>query len=393
MADPGFMIPLNIRDYQAPFEGTAYGGNGRNICSATNQATYTQAPWWTCENIQLTSGGSVTGSAVVGTTYVIQVGVQGLTAISGATMASSVENVEAWVCYPNTVAGGASATLVVPSMQNNKFASFSDTTPTAPLVFGSNSVFDYQNAGGASFRWINLSPWTPTQEDFLEESEFGGHCCIIANAAGQASLDDPRNPNSGEVVGVAIADNSQLFTDISVCTSLYQGQRNIMIVPATAGGKIRGRQAGLAFLSGAPELDHPSTSSVSVTAINQGDQVDPVLLKALSSGPYMGLTLKPASSPPRSLRLVRHEHRSDWLGKIVHEAEELIEELLGIGHHPFGGGHKVNLKLPPRGLQPLRMTFELEAGEAPGTVHAIDIIQTDADGRRGGIRVGVVVTN
>jgi hypothetical protein len=52
MPDPGFMIPLNLNDFLFPFD------NGtRDICSSANQQTYTKAPWWTCENIQLTSGG------------------------------------------------------------------------------------------------------------------------------------------------------------------------------------------------------------------------------------------------------------------------------------------------------------------------------------------------
>lgn len=385
MADPGFMIPLNLNDFLFPHD------NGtRNICSAANEQTYTKAPWWTCENIQLTAGGTPTPSAVVGTAYVIQVGIEGLPAQGGDTTAAAIQNVQAWVCYPNTVAGGASATLVVPSMQNNKFASFSNTTNTAPLVFFDGNTSDYQNPKEGGFALISLSPWTPTEEDFLEQSEFGGHCCIIANAAGQASLEDVGDPNSGEPVGVVITDNSQLSADINICQSLYQAQRNIVILPAGQGGQIR--RPGFAFLSGAPEQRTPIRTSIAVSAIDQSGQIDPVLLKALSSGPYSGLPLKPASSPPRSLRLARHEWKPHgWLAKIIHEAEEIVEELLGVEKHPFGGGHQLHLKLPSQGLQPLEMAVELDPSEPPGTVHAIDITQTDANGARGGIRVGVVV--
>jgi hypothetical protein len=128
MADPGFMIPLNANDYYQFSEG----GN-RNVCSLANQQTYTQTPWWTNENSQLT--GSVDPvTARVGDTVVIQVGVQALVTARGETTPAAIQNVEAWVCYPNTVAGGASDTLVVPSMQNSRFASFSNTTVNAPLV-------------------------------------------------------------------------------------------------------------------------------------------------------------------------------------------------------------------------------------------------------------------
>jgi hypothetical protein len=63
------MIPLNARDYDFPFDT-----GQRNICSISNQNTYTQAPWWTCENIRLT-GTRDAVTAVVGNTVVIQIGV------------------------------------------------------------------------------------------------------------------------------------------------------------------------------------------------------------------------------------------------------------------------------------------------------------------------------
>jgi hypothetical protein len=38
------------------------------------------------------------------------------------------------------------------------------------------------------------------------------------------------------------------------------------------------------------------------------------------------------------------------------------------------------------------LAIELDPMEPPGTVHAIEITQTDANGARGGIRAGIVVT-
>lgn len=381
MSDPGFMIPLNVRDFEFPNDAGT-----RDICSAATQSTYTKAPWWTSDNIQLTDGGTVVTSAMVGTTYVIQVGLEALPSEGGTTTPAFIQNVEAWVCYPNTVPGGASATLVVPSMQSNQFASYSNTSDSAPVVFYDSNVSDYQNPKEGGFVWVSLSPWTPTEEDFLEQGTEGGHCCIIANAAGQANVEDISNPSTGEPVGVAITDNSQLSADFDICHSLYQAQRNIIIVPAKMGM----RRVGLAFLSGAPEARGPSRTTVAISAINQGAEADPVLLKALSGTTLGKLPLKPASSPPKSLRLARHEWRPhNWLEKIIFEAEEIIEELLD--KLPFGGGHQLHLNLPSKGLQPLRMTLELDPADPPGTVHAIEITQTNANGARGGIRVGVVV--
>ena len=144
----------------------------------------------------------------------------------------------------------------------------------------------------------------------------------------------------------------QLFS----CPAILLNQRGgeIVIVPAPQGGPIR---PGLAFLSGAPRELTPSRTTIAVTAIDQGGKVDPLLLKVLSSGPYAGLSLKPASGAPKSLRLAPHDHKwNSWLCKIVHEAEEIsaparsgvacpinlnreIEELLGLETHPFGGAH------------------------------------------------------
>ena len=41
-------------------------------------------------------------------------------------------SVQAWVCYPNTVAGGADVSLVVPSMQSDQFASYDWATSGTP---------------------------------------------------------------------------------------------------------------------------------------------------------------------------------------------------------------------------------------------------------------------
>ncbi len=103
--------------------------------------------------------------------------------------------------------------------------------------------------------------------------------------------------------------------------------------------------------------------------------------------------MKPASAAPKSLRVAKHEHHhwNNWLAKIIHEAEEFIEELLGLDNHPFGGGHQLHLSLPPQGLQPLNLTLDFDPDEPQGTVHAIDITQTDANGARGGIRAAFVI--
>lgn len=319
----------------------------------------------------------------------IQVGVQALEALDGSATPASVLNVEAWVCYPNTVAGGTSVSLVVPSMQNDQFAAYSYTPnpndANAVIVDGDQSS-PYQVPQEGGFQWVNLSPWTPGQEDLLEEGN--GHCCIIANAAGQSTLMDYPNPNSGTPVGVAIASNNQLAGSINVCQSLYQAQRNIAIVRLNV-GQLTG---GLVFLSGAPERIDPLATAVSITAIAQGKTLDPVLRSALTDGRLGDLHLRPAMKPPRAMRLTRFDGKlPGHLPSVVRPANEWAEEELGLAQHPFGGGHRLRMRLPSKGLQPLRMTVEIDPKDEPGTVHSFVITQTDEHGARGGIRVGVVV--
>jgi hypothetical protein len=315
----------------------------------------------------------------------IQVGIQALPTEFGQHLILSAQ---AWVCYPNTVAGGADASLVVSSMQTT-FPSFIYSGPlsSAPTV---SADPNYQQSPG--FLWLPLPPWTPSINDFMDQSGHGGHCCVIANASGLFDF----NGRSGIPIGQPIVAISELHADIDVCTDLYQGQRNIVIVAAGGsggGGSGAGWRVGFGFLSGAPRLQESSRTTIAITAIDQGAQVDPLLLKVLQGGPYGGLPLKPASSPPLSLRLARHECGwNSWLATKIHEAEEIIEELLGLATHPFGGGHQLHLTLPAQGLQPLRVDIDLDPAEPPGTVHSIDISQSDANGARGGIRAGIVVT-
>jgi hypothetical protein len=365
----GFMIPVNKQDFltiETPSQ------DPRNICTASGEGTI-GAPWYTCENIQLTNTVDAV-TARVGDIVTIQVGIQALPTEFSVTQ--SIFNVQAWVCYPNTVAGETDLALVVPSMQTQA-ASFAGDSSVV-----SDSTTSYQQGDG--FQWISLSSWNPAPQDFMDQGSHGGHCCIIANAYGRGNGDDVGQPSIA---------NSDLQTQIRVCTDLYQGQRNIVIVPAPSGGHGGRTPPRFGFLSGAPGQRKSSKTTIAVNAIKQGAQVDPLLLSVLNSGPYAGLPLKPATLPPKSVRLARHDCQwNDWLSKIIHEAEEIIEELLGLETHPFGGGHQLHLSLPAQGLQPLRVDVELDPTEPPGTVHSIAITQTDANGARGGIRAGIVVT-
>ena len=368
MANLGFIIPLNLNDF-------LQNGARNNWCGAQS--------WWTNENISLSGTVSAT-TARVGDTVVIQVGIQGIVDQNGDTSPAVIQNVQAWACYPNTVPGRMDQSLVVGSMQNSNPA-FQDLTGTSKLVFGSTNTFDYQSTTEGAYQLVSLSPWVPQEGDFLGSDN--GHVCIVATCAGLADADLEQTPPAGAPVGVFVPGLSDLANDINICSDPHQGQRNIAIVPMTMGQIRRGVSGEFAFLSGGVTRGAGARVMVEVNPVAQKAEVDPVVLKALQSGPWNNLSLKPALTRPKTVRLVKHTQEwKGWLAKIVLEAEEIVEEVVDAVEQR----HRVTLTLPPKGLQPLALRLELDPADEPGSVRVYDITQIDDTGKRGGIRVGVV---
>jgi hypothetical protein len=369
VANLGFIIPLNLSDF-------LQNGARNNWCGAQT--------WWTNENISLSGTVSAT-TARVGDTVVIQVGIQGIVDQNGDTSGAVIQNVQAWVCYPNTVPGRIDQSLVVGSMQNSNPA-FQDLTGTSKLVFGSTDTFDYQSTTEGTYQLVSLSPWVPLEGDFLGSDN--GHVCIVATCAGLADADLEQTPPTGASVGVFVPGISDLANDIDICNDAHQGQRNIAIVPLAMGQIRRGFPGEFAFLSGGVTRDRGARVQVEVNTVVQEGEVDSGVLKALQSGPWQNLPLKPARTRPKSVRLHKHTREwKGWLARIVSEAEEIIEEVVDAIEHR----RRMTLTLPPKGLQPLALHLELDPADEPGSVHVYDITQIDDTGKRGGIRVGVVV--
>jgi hypothetical protein len=367
MANLGFIIPLNLDDFLE-------NGARNNWCGTQS--------WWTNENISLSGTVSAT-TARVGDTVVMQVGIQGIVDQNGDTAGAVIQNVQGWACYPNTVPGRMDQSLVVGSMQNSNPA-FQDLTGTSKVVFGSSNTFDYQSTTEGAYQLVSLSPWVPQEGDFLGSDN--GHVCIVATCAGLADAELEQNPPAGTPVGVFVPGLSDLASDINICSDPHQGQRNIAIVPMTKGQIRRGLAGEFAFLSGG--VTRGAEVRVEVNPVAQRAEVDSVVLKALRSGPWQNLSLKPALTGPKSVRLVKHKQEwKGWLAKIVSEAEEIIEEVVDA----VAQRHRVRLTLPPKGLQPLALRLDPDPADEPGSVRAYDITQIDDTGKRGGIRVGVVV--
>jgi hypothetical protein len=377
----GFMIPLNQNDW-------TNNGDRTNWCSAQ--------VWWTNQNISLQGSSLGPTEAKVGEAVTIAVGIQGVVEPDGTTQMAVIQNVQAWACYPSPTAGSSSAALVLPSMQSSNPA-FVGGQP----VFGSNPIFnpgDYQYSADGAYYLIALSgTWTPTAEDLVPPNK-ATHCCIVATSAGLAeALPKDGGGFTGNPVGTFVASNSDLASDINICTQPYQGQCNIAIVPV-GGGQIRipGSQVHeFGFLAAGLSANRSTQVVLEVTPVPQQDQVDPAVLRTLKAGPYRDLPLQPApSSGLKGLRLTRNTYEcKGWLARLIREAEEILEEVIEAVEHPFPHSSRLRLRLPPNGVQPLLLQLELDDALPPGSVHVFDITQTDSTGKRGGIRVGAIVVS
>lgn len=184
---------------------------------------------------------------------------------------------------------------------------------------------------------------------------------------------------------------------LNICTDAHQGQRNITVLPVGVGMR-GGKSAGLGdfgFLAGGVLGREQERVVVEITLVAQPNGIDPVVKRVLEAGPWNGLPLRPATSRPRGFGLRKNPHRCEgWLAKIICDAEEFVEELIAkVEGRPDveKRGRRIALKLPPKGIQPMLFQMELNESDQPGSVHVFDIVQTDQSGRRGGIRVGVVV--
>lgn len=373
----GFMIPLDHTDW-------TNNGDRTNWCSSQ--------VWWTNQNIALKGSSLGPTDAKVGEPVTITVGIQGVVGPEGDTELAVIQNVKAWACYPSPTAGRTSASLVLPSMQSTN-PSFSGNLP----VFGSNPVFnpgDYQDSSQGFYSLVALGgTWTPSTEDLVPPNE-NTHCCIVAACAGLAQAEESGGLYTGNPVGEAVPTNSDLASRIDICSSPYQGQTNIAIVPLSAHGmRVPGGLAHeFGFLAAASDATGVTSPALQVAPIRLKTEVDPFLLRLLQSGPYRDLPWKRALSGLKRLRLVRNPHECrGFLRTLIVGAEQIVEETIESAEHPFREGSRLRLRLPPRGVQPLVVQIELDASLSPGSIFEFDITQMEADGKHGGIRIVAII--
>ena len=353
----GFMIPLDFNDWKNYGDRTSW-------CSTQ--------PWWTNQNISLQGSSLGPTEVKLGETVKVAVGIQGVAGTGGATVSVTVRDVQAWACYPSPTAGSTSQSLLLPSMTTSNPA-FTGSV----LIEGVNPALfpgSYQNTS-APFPYALfplLGPWTPTSADLMPPNT-EVHCCLIATSAG-ANLE-------GTSLGTMVPSDSDLASLIDICTSPYQGQCNISIISLPLHkfpGGLLVQEFG--FLVAGLNVA-PAEVGVDVSPVEQANGIDPAVLRSLKGGPYAGLDLKPATSGLKGYSLAKNPYKlTEPLSKIVRPAEKMTES-----------GTSLRLSLPSGGIQPLLLRVEVDAASKLGSVYAFDIVQTDAGGKRGGIRVGAVV--
>lgn len=374
MSRVGFIISLdNLSD----------NGARINWCSAQ--------PFWTNQSMQLSGTSIDNATARVGDSVTVQVEVRGLfwTNEQGQTFTqeNSVNSIQAWACYPNTVPGTFNQSLIVFSMNPaNSGRSLPPTLPSPAICFGGSPDDPAPSTTG----FLNLTPvWKPVSDDLLPPNQ-DGHVCLIATCAGFADTNGDDAP-----IGTTIANDD--VTQFDICNNPQQGQRNITILPIPMHGRV-GLSQQFGFLCGIADPKRQARLVLDIVPFRQGNVVDPAVLNLLQSGPNRNLTFRPANTPLKTIRLAKNPHKCQgWLAKIVCEAEDIVEDIAedieGLFGHGDGNGKgsRLRVTVPPGGFQPLIFEAEFDPSETPGNVHVFDVTQTDQNtGERGGYRIAVV---
>lgn len=185
----------------------------------------------------------------------------------------------------------------------------------------------YQSSGPTTTSSSSPTRGHPRRQTFLPPNT-DGHCCILVTRGGVAATDD------GFMLygDTNLPSTNTILPGIDICTNLWEGQTNIMILPLSGHFRLDGFLLGnFAFLSGFGNRGQRGEVTVEVTPLAQPNGVDPSVLRVLQAGSWKGLPLRPATSGPRGLGLRKNSHKYESFSvKIICEAEEIIEDLLEV---------------------------------------------------------------
>lgn len=304
------------------------------------------------------------------------------------TAQNKINNVEAWVTYPNTVTGPYNGDAIVWSM--NPLDPNRQQPPSNRENQGGTTEItrEYHFATDSSVTVDLIPSWIPDEDDLVSPN-LQAHCCILANSSGVFDSESTQRP-----VGMSRIGDDDL-TNFTICTEPHQGQRNVVILPAAHNRNVGGAVApvNFGFLSGHadPNRDVGHFTVDIKPVASTGEDIDPSVDSVLlSSGAYKGLPLKKSTTPFQNIRLGKNGHRSgEWLEKVVVDPEDVAEavvaddvgKLFGLEDGGFDKGVRLGtrLYLSTKGMTKLLLETKLDKGEEVGAVHVFDIVQTDLD--------------
>jgi hypothetical protein len=352
----------------------------------------TTQTWWTSTSIQFT-GTATNATAKVGNSVTIQVEARGSPIGSGgATIPCTISSIQAWVCYPNSVAGGGSSKLIVSSM--NPAVTPGATPPTLPtppagsLFCLTGSANDNDPGDYVLTPWQSLTPvWVPTSTDFLDS--VNGHVCvqvnltgIFASARGDPSVD----------VGYPIPTNN--LSEFNICNVPQQAQRNVTLYPFTL-GKFPGPGIILhfPFISGIATGQRQGEGSFTLSVVQivqQLETLDPVVKGIIDSSVYKELPLKGATLGTGAVSVNKFAGKcNEYVESILCEPSCFKED------HCGGKGMHVHVPLATGGeFVSVELEATLPEDTEVGTVYVFDLVQTnDTTVERGGYRIGLIAVN
>jgi len=328
-------------------------------------------------------------TAEVSDTVTIQVEARGSPiGADGFTIPCTVSTISAWVCYPNSVAGGSSSKLIVSSM--NPAVTPGATPPTLPpSPKGPPECFTGQpndnDLGDLVLTpWQTLAPdWVPTPEDFMDS--VNGHVCVQVNMTG-IFASAPGDPSQD--VGYPIPTSD--LSEFNICGVPQQAQRNVTLYQIASHFPSKWH---FGFISGITIGRREEEASFTLTIVpvpQEREKIDPVVKGIIESSKYKHLPLKAATLSAGAVSINKFAGKcNEYLESILCEPKSFKQvDCKGQGKH-------VHVTLPAGGeFVSVELEANLPQDAEVGSVYAFDVVQTnDATGERGGYRIGLIAVN
>jgi hypothetical protein len=300
-----------------------------------------------------------------------------------------LNSLRATVCAANTL-HGFNAQSILPSLRNSN-----------PLLYDNVFPFpapDYIIPPGGS-QTVTLPTWTPTGADVNSFANVAGtlfddpltklslHACIFASCSGSwpATRSDP--PGAVTDDGSLISWNNAAFKNF--CNDVHHAQRNVVVK------RLKGQMiAKIAFLSGScSSEDMEARVRVREVPFSMEEHRD--LQEMIRSAGLPHESLAPAEFPAASIsiaELTPDAGRVSTAGRsLIFSFLAFFRAILGLPPAEPVEGRKVeSARFKPMELRPFALSIQPDPEDRAGTVRLFDIVQSNNDGTRGGLRVVTV---